>query len=71
LRDGQFTEAWQDFFPNVLALEYHPDFECLSCPLRMICSQCPAMGLTEMDDPQSVVPFICQLAHLRAEAFGK
>jgi radical SAM protein with 4Fe4S-binding SPASM domain len=71
LRDGQFTEAWQDFFPNVLALEYQPDFECLSCPLRMICSQCPAMGLTEMGDPQSVVPFICQLAHLRAEAFGK
>ena len=71
LREGRFEEAWQEFFPFVLALEYQPDFECLGCPFRMICSQCPAIAMTEMGDPQIRVPFICQLAHLRAEAFDK
>jgi radical SAM protein with 4Fe4S-binding SPASM domain len=71
MRTGNFKEAWDDFIPKILSLAYSPGFECLDCPLRMICSQCPAMGLTELGKVDAVVPFLCQLAHLRSEVFIK
>jgi len=71
LRAGSFQEAWEEFFPKIINQEYHPDFKCVHCPLRMVCSQCPAMGLAEMGNTEVAVPFLCQLAHLRYEAFTK
>jgi len=70
LRRGSFQDGWDRFMNDVLALEYSSSFGCTSCELRMICAQCPAMGFTEFGDPEAQVPFICQLAHLRHEAFG-
>jgi len=69
LRQGSFQEGWDRFIPGVLALEYSQAFACSGCELRTVCAQCPAMGLAEFGDPEAQVPFICQLAHLRQEAF--
>lgn len=69
LRQGSFQQGWENFLPDVLELEFSQTFACSQCELRTVCAQCPAMGLTEMGDPEARVPFICQLAHLRQEAF--
>lgn len=71
LRKGSFKEGWENFFPELLALEYSPQFACSGCELQLVCAQCPAIGLTELGNPEARVPFVCQLAHLRNEAFGQ
>lgn len=71
LRHGSFKEGWERFMTSMLALEYSRSFSCTGCNLRPVCAQCPAMGLTEFGDPEGVVPFICQLAHLRHAAFDE
>ena len=55
--------------PAVRAQEYNPTFECLGCGLRLLCAQCPAAALSEIGNLETRVPFLCQLAHLRREAF--
>jgi radical SAM protein with 4Fe4S-binding SPASM domain len=69
LRQGSFHQGWNHFMKDVIALEYSQAFGCAVCELRMVCAQCPAMGLTELGDAEAQVPFLCQLAHLRQEAF--
>ena len=69
LRRGSFQEGWDIFIKNLLELEYRPEFICNDCKLRTHCAQCPAMGLVECGDPEARVPFLCELAHLRQEAF--
>jgi len=69
LRQGSFQQGWDEFIHGILALEYSQNFGCTGCKLRPVCAQCPAMGFNELGDPEAQVPFICQLAHLRHEAF--
>jgi radical SAM protein with 4Fe4S-binding SPASM domain len=69
LRQGSFQQGW-DFIENeALSLEYSQAFGCTNCKLRPICAQCPAAGISEFGNPETRVPFICELAHLRQEAF--
>ena len=70
LRKGSFQQGWDSFMQDMLALEYSQLYGCANCELQLVCAQCPAMGLTEFGDPETRVPFICQLAHLRSEAFN-
>ncbi len=70
LRKGSFQQGWEGFINDMLALEYSQQYSCSQCELQMICAQCPAMGLTEYGDPEAYVPFICELAHLRNDAFN-
>jgi len=69
LRQGKFQEGWDRFMKDTLALEHSQEFACSGCELRPICAQCPALGITELGDPEAQVPFFCQLAHLRHEVF--
>ncbi len=69
LRQGSFRQGWDEFIRDTLALEYSSKFVCNGCNLRPYCAQCPAMGYSEFGDPEAQVPFLCQLAHLRREAF--
>ncbi len=70
LRQGSFQQGWDHFITKLLALEHSPAFGCVGCELRTVCAQCPAMGLSELGDPEAPVPFLCELAHLRQEAFN-
>ena len=69
LQTGSFSQAWDEFFPEILAMEYTKDIECESCDLRSVCSNCPALAYTEMGDLQGLVPFLCDLTHQREKAF--
>ncbi len=70
LRRGTFAEAWEQFLPSVKNTRCTKDFACLHCDLVNLCGRCPPFSEQENGDPESVVPFLCRLAHLRVEAYG-
>ena len=44
--------------------------KCVACELRSLCGMCPANGALECGNAEEPVDFLCQVAHLRAYAFG-
>jgi len=69
LRIGSFSQAWGEFFPEVLAMAYTREIECEGCSLRSVCSNCPALAYIEVGDLQGLVPFLCELTHQREKIF--
>ncbi len=69
LRKGSFKEGWEEFLWRIRSQEHSDKYECASCNLRIMCTQCPAYAQMESGDPEKRVPFLCQLAHLRAKTF--
>jgi len=70
LRQGSFYEGFYTFFPQVRSQQPKSSYPCGRCELHSICSNCPGSAYTEVGDPEAVVDYYCQIAHLRAEAFG-
>jgi radical SAM protein with 4Fe4S-binding SPASM domain len=70
LRRGTFREGWNDFLAEVRYQPPRGAYGCNQCPLLPICGQCPGWGDMEHNDPQKPVEYLCQVAHLRAEALG-
>lgn len=69
LRQGSFQEGWEKFLPAAIERLYSDDFECLSCELRRVCAQCPALAELEHGEAEKRVEFLCQVTKLRREAF--
>ena len=67
LRKGTFNEGWGQFLPGIINREYSRSFPCQACELRLVCPQCPAVGATEMGDPEKRVDYLCQIANLRRD----
>jgi len=70
LRQGMFHEGWCGFMPRVRAQTWSQETPCKSCELIALCGQCPGFAQMETDDQEARVDYLCQIAHLRAEAFG-
>ena len=70
LRDGTFAEGWYEFFPRVREQRAVRDNPCLECRLIHVCDQCPGWSQLERTDPGMPLDYLCQITHLRAEAFG-
>jgi radical SAM protein with 4Fe4S-binding SPASM domain len=70
LRRGNFKEGWRDFLPAVREQRFQRENPCRGCDLIGICDQCPGWSQLESGDPEIPVDYLCQVAHLRAEAFG-
>jgi len=70
LRNGGFKEGWEDFLLKVSRKKTTRRTKCLTCSLRSMCGMCPANGVLECGDAEEPVDFLCQVAHLRAYAFG-
>jgi radical SAM protein with 4Fe4S-binding SPASM domain len=70
LREGSFKEGWEEFLLKVSRKKAARKTKCLACPLRSMCGMCPANGVLEGGDAEEPVDFLCQVAHLRAHAFG-
>ncbi len=71
LRQGSFKEGWHDFLADVRSWPEPEDSVCADCPIFLLCKQCPGRSQLEYgSDVQSRrVEWICDLAHMRAEAF--
>jgi radical SAM protein with 4Fe4S-binding SPASM domain len=70
LRSGSFRDGWRRFIPQVRAQTVSEDHACARCELRNLCGQCPGWASMETGNPEARVEYLCQVAHLRAEAFG-
>jgi radical SAM protein with 4Fe4S-binding SPASM domain len=70
LRTGSFREGWERFLRDVRNRKITRPTKCVACDLKAMCGMCPANGELENGDPESPVDFLCQVAHLRARAFG-
>jgi len=67
---GSFKQGWHDFLRQVRFQKITKDYKCRTCPWGALCGRCPAFAELENGDPEMAVDFVCQVAHLRAEAFG-
>ncbi|MBU4491985.1 MAG: radical SAM protein [Euryarchaeota archaeon] len=71
LRCGSFEEGWYQSIPEFLTLKPEGDYPCGQCDLISLCGQCPGWAWLENGNPESPVEYLCQIAHLRAEAFNR
>ena len=75
LRKGNFREGWESFLSKVRQKKVKRLTKCVSCEIKAMCGMCPANGQLENRelgdaDPETPVDFLCQVAHLRAQALG-
>ncbi|HLZ10993.1 MAG TPA: radical SAM protein [Candidatus Acidoferrum sp.] len=67
-RNGSFQEGWDGFLWETRTKKKSRQTRCDDCRIQSLCSMCPANGELEMNDAESPVDFLCQVAHLRAYA---
>ena len=71
LRTGNIQDGWEHFLRKIRDKKKITRLtKCISCELKAMCGMCPANGELENGDPEAPVDFLCQVAHLRAHAFG-
>lgn len=70
IRKGSFREGWEQFLLTVRQKKNTRQTKCVACEIKAMCGMCPANGELENQDPEEPVDFFCQVAHLRAHAFG-
>ncbi|MBN1349459.1 radical SAM protein [candidate division KSB1 bacterium] len=70
LRQGTFHKGWCDFMPRVLVQKWTQQVPCQQCELISLCAQCPGFAQLENGNQEAPVEYVCQIAHLRAEALG-
>jgi len=70
LRTGTVRDGWDHFLSRVREKKTTRLTKCIACSLKPMCGMCPANGELENGDPEAPVDFLCQVAHLRAHAFG-
>ncbi len=70
LRQGNFYEGWKEFMPSVFLQKWLRETPCKTCDLISLCGQCPGTAQIENGDQEAPVEYLCQIAHMRAEAFG-
>lgn len=71
LRAGSFMDGWMSAIPGVRSRRRTRDNRCKACDAGPICDQCAGWALLENGDMEEPVGFLCDIARLRAEAFGK
>ena len=60
-----FDEAWAKL-GEIRSLKRQQDNQCRTCTLGGICQQCPAWSQAVHGDNETIVDFLCDLAHARA-----
>jgi radical SAM protein with 4Fe4S-binding SPASM domain len=70
IREGSFLQGWEGPLREIRNQPRTRPMICDRCQIQSLCSMCPANGELENGDPESPVSFLCQVAHLRAFAFG-
>ncbi|MGD9014633.1 MAG: radical SAM protein [Candidatus Omnitrophota bacterium] len=65
-----FKEIWNRYIPQHLSLEAQGDYPCGKCELISLCGRCPGWAWLENGNLEAPVEYLCQIAHLRAEAFS-
>jgi radical SAM protein with 4Fe4S-binding SPASM domain len=66
LTAGTFCEGWRDFLGEVRQARRMGTSPCATCEIGVLCSQCPGWSQLVHGDSESVVDYVCELAHLRS-----
>jgi radical SAM protein with 4Fe4S-binding SPASM domain len=69
LHANTFNEAWNSMENKVLE-NVQGTYKCKNCSMGNVCDQCPGWSFLEHDQPARAVDYLCQIAHIRAKAFG-
>ena len=69
LGQDSFAEIWDNFFPVILNGRYNKNFKCRGCEIESFCANCPGYSMLENSNPETIVDYLCEIAHLRKEAF--
>lgn len=67
---GSFRDGWEHFIFDLRQKRITRRTKCLHCEIKAMCGMCPANGELENRDAEEPVDFLCQVAHLRAQALG-
>lgn len=70
LKHYTFHEVWHELIPQIISRKRMQMTPCRSCELISMCGQCPGMSQLECGDDESQIDYLCDIAHMRAEAFG-
>jgi len=65
-----FLQGWNNIIPKILAEKRSQESACSHCQIFSICDRCAAYARLETGTPDIPIPFFCQIAGLRAAAFG-
>ena len=71
LLHGNFDEGWEFLQREFVDKKASPDFKCLKCEKLRYCGQCSAAFKSEMGNPETPVPFYCELGELRKQYMDK
>jgi radical SAM protein with 4Fe4S-binding SPASM domain len=69
-RKGTLREGWEKFVFSVRTQKRTRPTKCTECRIQSLCGMCPANGELEAGDKETPVPFLCEVAHLRALSLG-
>jgi radical SAM protein with 4Fe4S-binding SPASM domain len=70
VRQGNVREGWEKFLNAVRTRKRTRLTKCVQCRIQSLCGMCPANGELENGEKESPVPFLCEVAHLRALSLG-
>lgn len=70
LREGSFRQGWNEFFPAMRSRVRTTTLPCDTCQFNAACDHCVGWAQLETGDPEGKVPFLCEVTHARAAAFG-
>ena len=70
LLKGSFRDAWDRFILSQRTRKWNPETPCKNCDIISLCGQCPGIAQLENGNPELMVNYLCQIAHLRATEFG-
>jgi radical SAM protein with 4Fe4S-binding SPASM domain len=68
LSGGGFALGWREAVPRMVGRKADPGARCQRCSIRVLCGHCPAFSKLEMGDEQLASPYLCAMAHHRADA---
>lgn len=70
LLQDSFKDCWHRLSAEVRSLKRKKQSRCATCKIVTICNQCPAWSELEEGDREKPTEYVCETAHLRAEALG-
>jgi len=66
LLQGSFQEGWEVFLAAEVGRKRNWDTPCITCPVGVLCVQCPGWSQTVHGDDETPVDYVCEIGRLRA-----
>ena len=68
LKKETFARGWESLFRTIRLREASESYQCKTCDLYELCSQCPGWSLAEHNSYEAPVEYLCEVTHGLAQA---